>query len=94
MDIYTSYGILNGGLLEVLDSVNVLNEIPDPEKEDYVRLVENPFVLTQDTKRNLSAVTAHNLYQYTNKFYSMELKDEASTWLEELLSIDFREDMV
>lgn len=88
MDIFTSFGVVNKSILNVVRSVNVLTPVEDELKQDYIRLEENPFVLTEDAALQSQVVTAHNLFQYKNSFHGIELEEDVHCWLEELLNID------
>ena len=88
MDIIDAYTLIDRAVLAVAKSINILNEVEDEKRTDYVRLEENPFVLTEDIKRVCQVVTAHDLREYRNKFHSIKLEEAATSWLQLLLQID------
>ena len=79
---------LNKHLLTVAKSINPIVSLRDDKPIAYIRMEERPYVLTEETKRVCQVVTAHNLSQYRNKFYSIKVEEEIVTWLDKLLQID------
>lgn len=88
MDYIEIYSAINKSLISVAESITALKPVEDKKVEPYVRLQENPFVLTEDIARVSQVVTAHELNEYVNKFYSISLRDKTSSWLQYLLRID------
>jgi len=88
MDIYSSYVEINRCIIGVLDSLNSIHPVVEEEQVDYVRLIESPFIVTDSVKRACDLVSAHDLNEYRNRFYSIKLEDSASSWLLDLLNID------
>lgn len=88
MDICLAYKTINKTTLDVAKSLNVLQEVKVEEKRDFIRLEESTFVLSEETDRYSQVVSAHDLHQYKNRFYSIRLEEDMSCWLDILLSID------
>jgi hypothetical protein len=89
MDIYTAYRILDSQLIKVLDSVNMLETVKEPDKVKLLRIQENPFVLSEESERiNRSVLTAHDINQYKNQVHVISLQENVHSWLEKLLEID------
>lgn len=67
---------------------NVINSLvlvtpPDAEKNvRYIRLEENPFVLSTEVDQHTQVVTAHKLSQYLNPKYSVRLDESVECWLD------------
>lgn len=73
----------------MLRSTNKLTSPIVEPKIAPVRLVENPFILTQSTSNACKSVAeVYDLRQYRNQFHSIKLENNVDSWLLELLKID------
>jgi len=82
----SDFVILNKSLAAVARSMNILQAVEDVEqKVPQIRLKENPYVLTEKSKRCMAAVTAHDLNQYKRHIYTIGLQENVTSWLDELL---------
>lgn len=82
--------ILNETLLKVADDLTPLYEFEEAPKVAPYRLQENLYAITEERQERLCGViTAHNLEQYGNKFYSIALREDVYTWLDWLLEVDY-----
>lgn len=88
MDSIDAYRVINKSVLSVALSLNALEEVKEEKKQQYIRLEEAAFVLTEETNRYCQVVSAHDLHQYKNKFHSISLKEKFECWIDVLLSID------
>lgn len=85
------YKILNKSLADIAASISVLKETKPPVPVSCIRLEVKPYILSEDIKRSMPAITAHKLQQYTNKIYTIKLQENVTSWLDKLLSIDREE---
>lgn len=88
MNIARVYRSLNEHLIRSIECVVVLE--PVEEEKSYIalpiRLDNNPVALTEATVRATGVITAHNLNQYKNKFYSIRLEeDDSGNWFKQLI---------
>lgn len=88
MDLISAYSAINKSTIGVVDSINSIKIVEKEKSVPQMRLRENTFVMTENIKRSLGAITAHNIEQYKNKFTTIKLEEEAYSWLLELLKID------
>lgn len=91
--ILDAYSIVNKSVLQVCRDTNTLTlyveEKPAPPRH---RLVEDTYVITDSDKKRLTGViTAHNLEQYTNRFYGINLKERVDVWLDILINVNKRD---
>lgn len=88
VDIYTAYRILNKSILDVANSVVVLDTLEVDEKPYQVRLEETTFSISERRNRLEGAViVAHDLRQYVNRFYSITLDTDRTVLLDYLINI-------
>lgn len=91
MDLISAYGIINKSIKNVADSTVRLSVLEVPEKETQLRLKDASFNVATRANRVAPAITAHNLGQYKNRFYSIRLKDTNSCPLDILMNMEFDE---
>lgn len=91
MDVFSAYSAINRAVIKSIEAVNILTVPEEPKKQSYLRLEDNPFVLTDDVAVTCQVVTAHNINQYKNKYYSIKLEENVHSWLQDLLAIDEKE---
>ena len=91
--ILDAYSIINGSILQVCKDTNKLNlYVEDKPAPPTFRLVEETFVITDESKKRLTGViTAHDLSQYTNRFYGINLKESVDVWLDILINVNKRD---
>lgn len=88
VDIYTAYRILNKSILDVADSVIILDTIEADEKPYQIRLEETTFSIAERrTRLEGSVLVAHDVRQYVNKFYSITLDTNKTVLLDYLINI-------
>lgn len=85
------YSVINKTLLDTLDSINILDKVEEPKVNNYIHLVDEPFVLSENIERFAKVVTAHKLSQYVNRIISVKLEDDITTWLDLLIESDIKE---
>lgn len=84
----TYYKILDKTLISIVDTIVPLAKPEVKKKSRGVRLEVNPYSITVDSNRSSSVVSAHDLRQYRNHIHTIQLEENYSSWLEELLEID------
>ncbi len=89
VDLYDAYRILNGSVLEVINSLVPLSTLDVDEKKYQVRLEETSVSVTSihDRLEN-TVIVAHNLEQYVNRFYSIYLDSSEVVALDYLISVN------
>lgn len=88
VDIYTAYRILNKSVLDVANSVVVLDALEVDENPYQVRLEETAFSISERRNRlEGSVVVAHDVMQYVNRFYSIILDTNRTVLLDYLINI-------
>ena len=86
VDIMDAYRIVNQSILRVADDLVVLDQVEFENKPYQVRLEESPFSIAERRDRlGSQVVVCHDLNQYINKFYSINLTSEDTAWLDILL---------
>ena len=85
---HTARKILNESLLEVIQSVNVLEPVKDVEKHvDMLRVTEADFYITERGKRlNTGVAAAYNLSNFRRSFYNIELQNTTKTLFDLLIA--------
>lgn len=73
VDIFDAYRILNQSVLNVIDDCISLNVAEVEDKQPQYRMEENPYSIAERYDRIAPVVVAHNVAQYTNRFYSIQL---------------------
>lgn len=91
MELLGVYSIINKTLLDTIDSINILEKVEEPKVNNYIHLVDEPFILSENIERFSKVVTAHKLSQYVNKIHSVKLDDDITTWLDLLVDSDIKE---
>lgn len=81
------YRIVNEGILRVADDMVELTELDVEDKQMQYRVEEAVFSLAERRERLTPVVTAHNLMQYTNKFYNINLTTTEVCWLDLLIDL-------
>ena len=82
------YRIVNESVLRVANDMVEITLVEEDEKLLQARLVETPFSLAERRDRLVPVVVGHNLMQYTNKFYSINLKSSEVCWLDILIDLN------
>lgn len=84
----TARKILNKSLLNVINSLNVLEPVEKVEKHvDMLRVTEADFYITERGKRLSTGVTdAYNLSDFRRSFYSVELQSTTNTLFDLLIA--------
>ncbi len=84
----TARKILNKSLLDVINSLNVLEPVEDVEKHvDLLRVTEADFYITERGKRLSTGVAdAYNLNSFRRSFYSIELQNTSNTLFDLLIA--------
>lgn len=80
--------ILNTNLLNVINSLNVLEPVEDVEKHvDLLRVTEADFYITERGKRLSAGVAdAYNLNSFKRSFYNIELQNTTNTLFDLLIA--------
>lgn len=87
VNIYSAYKIVNQSILKVLDDLVPIEVIEEEDKPYQIRLDEAVVSIADRHDRlNGKAVVCHNLDQYVNKFYSINLMSEDVAWLDILIN--------
>lgn len=92
MTVYDMYRIINASILKVIDDTVPLMPAPEEEKQSQFRLKEIPYEIGEVYERVSPAITAHKLIQYSNRFYSIRVKEADTCWLDYLIDLN-REDI-
>lgn len=82
-----AYRIINEGILNVANDMVGLDILEVEDKQVQYRIQEAVFSLAERRERLVPVVTAHNLMQYTNKFYSIGLSTTDVCWLDILIDL-------
>lgn len=90
VDIFDAYRILNKSILDVVNSLVPLKPTFEPEtKKTPVRLEEAVFSVAERTNRlEGSVIVCHDLTQYVNRFYKINLETDNVAWIDYLLERD------
>lgn len=90
-DRIDAYQIINKSILNVVrDMVTVTPaELPTPTYAEQHRMFESTFSVAEKSQRVAQAVVAHNLNQYVNKFYQIEITESVECYLDYLIDIDY-----
>lgn len=80
--------VLNKALLDVINTLNVLEPVEKMEKHvDLLRVTEADFYITERGKRlNTGVAAAYNLNDYKRRFYAIELQNTTNTLFDLLIS--------
>lgn len=89
--ILDAYQVINQAVLKVCDDIVPISEYVEESRVTPIRLKEQTFTITDEQMKRVSAVvTAHDLGQYTNKFYGVRLTERVSVWLDYLIEVGRR----
>lgn len=88
VDIFDAYRILNQSVLQVVSDTLSLNVIEAEEKQVQFRIEENPYSISDKLDRIAPVVVAHNIAQYTNRFYSIQLETKEICYLDILIHLN------
>lgn len=90
VNIIDAYRILNTSVLKVAESLCPIEHIEEYDNSLIpTRFEEMPISLSERRRRlDGSVVVAHNLLQYVNKFYSIQLESSEVILLDYLIDID------
>lgn len=84
----TARKILNESILEVINSLNVLEPVADVEKHvELLRVTEAENYITERGKRlNTGVADAYNLSNFRRSFYNIELQNTTNTLFDLLIA--------
>lgn len=86
VDRIDAYRIVNASILRVADDLVLLDVMEPDDKPSQIRLEEAVFSIAETRERlDGTVVVAHELSQYTNKFYSITLKTRDVAWIDYLV---------
>lgn len=86
VDIIDAYRIVNASVLRVADDLVPLEVMEPYDKPSQIRLEEAVFSVAETRDRlDGIVVVAHDLTQYTNKFYSITLDTSDVVWIDYLV---------
>lgn len=89
LDILDVYLTSARSILSVGKNINILDTVEDaPEPVAYIKLKEQPFIVSEDVEYFTKVVTAHKLTQYRNKIHTVSLEEDIETWLDALIEED------
>lgn len=79
------YKIINHHLAEVVNATILLETLEVEDERPVARLEESTFNVAEKTRTLKSCVTAHDVRQYINKFYSISLVEGETCLFDTLL---------
>lgn len=86
VDVIDAYRIVNTSVLRVAEDLVELDTMELPDKSSQIRLDEAVYSVAEIRGRlDGTVVVAHELSQYTNKFYSITLNTGEVVWLDYLV---------
>lgn len=85
---FDAYKIINKGIMEVADSLVELTIFDPIKKPAQLRIKEKSFNISGRQTRLTNVIVGHNLLQYTNKFYSISMRESDQVLIDYLISID------
>lgn len=89
VDLIDAYQVLNMSILDVINSINPLDDLHVEDKQVQVRMDEPVFSITDRQKvLNSPVIRCHNLTQYINKFYSIHLDESSTPSIDYLININ------
>ena len=88
VDIFDAYRILNQSVLNVINDTISLNVIEVEDKVPQYRMEETPYSISEKYDRIAPVVVAHNIVQYTNRFYTIQLDSKEVCLLDILIHLD------
>lgn len=87
-DIFDAYRILNQSVLQVIDDTVDLDILEVDKRTVKHRMVENPFSVAECYEKIEPVVVAHNIAQYTNRFYSIQMEATERCLLDILIHLN------
>lgn len=88
-DILDVYLVSAQSILSIGRSINILDTVDGTtEPVAYVKLKEQPFIVSEEVEYFTNVVTAHKLSQYKNKIHTITLEENIETWLDALIEDD------
>jgi hypothetical protein len=92
VDIIDAYRSINKSVLRVADDLVPLTVLEEDARPTAVRLDEAVYEVAETQQRLAdTVVVAHDLGQYTNKFYSITLNTNSVVWLDYLVNHTYDE---
>lgn len=92
INILDAYRVVNESLVAVCKDIVVLSVYEEKPTSPPFRIRETPFTITDEQSERLaSVVTSHNLLQYSNRFYGINLREDIDVWLDILIAVDNRD---
>lgn len=92
VDLINAYKIVNQSIMRVFEDLVPLDTL-DVESKPYQIRLDEAVISIADRRDRLQgkSVVCHNLDQYVNKFYSINLTSEDVAWLDILINahLDF-----
>lgn len=89
MDIFRVTRVLNDSVIGVIDSLVPLREVDSKKNLFYTRLKETEYKVSNTTQAIVSeVVNAHDLADYKNIIYTIQLEEKCDTWLDKLVRRD------
>lgn len=86
MDFITAYAVINAAVLRVAEDLVPLDVLEYDSRTAQIRLEDTSFSIAETRGRlDNIVVVAHNLEQYTNKFYSITLSSGEGVWIDHLI---------
>lgn len=86
VDIITAYRIVNRSIARVAADMVCLDVLETDSSISYVRLEEATYSVAEIQQRlDNTVVVAHELSQYINRFYSINMKISDTVWFDDLL---------
>lgn len=86
VSIISAYRLVNQSILRVANDLVGLTVLETQSKPSYVRLEESTYSVAETQERLVNTVVvAHDLSQYVNHFYSIELTTNDTVWLNYLI---------
>ena len=86
VDLMDAYRLVNQSILNVADDLVVLDQIEIENKPYQLRLESSTCSIAERRDRlNSQVIVCHDLNQYINKFYSINLTSEDTAWLDILI---------
>lgn len=92
VNLIKAFQIVNESLSKIADELVVLDSVEFDDTKYQVRLEDSTYSITDSYNRiDGTVIVAHNLDQYINKFYSIELEEDNSIWLDILINSKYEQ---
>lgn len=88
VNIFDAYRILNQSVLTVIEDSISLNVLELDDKPQIYRMEETSFSISERYDRIAPVVVAHNISQYVNRFYSIQMESKDICMLDILLNLN------